>query len=255
MFFVQRSMRPLFYLEVRQIPELTLRESTPAERMYAYTQSVQIVAQTGCIGHLRGDMDSSGTGFFTSWDDHIASLKTEEFKREFDGVIRKLRTDPRYGGMLENRTSLARFCSEHPDSRMEDGVSCGFRADTEEYVYLCRLNPQKGDYNFYIYAYLKKRLDTHLRNASRGIRFIDSRYGSLFRIPDGGKIRITFPDGSRTELVCRYIDEYHLEAGRTLFHICEFAERMERNGNKVEPVSQTMEPEQRKEKRHAGIDR
>ena len=31
------------------------------------------------------------------------------------------------------------------------------------------------------------------------------------------------------ERVCRYIDERHCEVGNNLFHIGEFAERMERN--------------------------
>lgn len=40
--------------------EFTIRPMTMPERMYCYTQSQQIMAQTGCIGHLRGDMGSSG---------------------------------------------------------------------------------------------------------------------------------------------------------------------------------------------------
>lgn len=36
---------------------------TQAERSYCYTGSQQLDKQTGCIGHLRGDMDRSGKGF------------------------------------------------------------------------------------------------------------------------------------------------------------------------------------------------
>lgn len=68
------------------------------------------------------------------------------------------------------------------------------------------------------------------------IRFIDSRYNEKFRIPDGGTIRITFSNGEKTERTCRYIDDYHVKVGSNVFHICEFAERMEHNGNKVEPL-------------------
>ena len=45
--------------------EMTIRPMTKPERMYSYTQSRQIMGQTGCFGHLRGDMDSNGKGFFT----------------------------------------------------------------------------------------------------------------------------------------------------------------------------------------------
>ena len=41
-------------------------------------------------------------------------------------------------------------------------------------------------------------------------------------------------DGERT---CRYIDDYHLEVGTNLYHICEFAELCERNGHTVEPAA------------------
>ena len=34
------------------------------------------------------------------------------------------------------------------------------------------------------------------------------------------------------------IDEYHTEVGSNLYHICEFAERMERNGHAYEPKTE-----------------
>ena len=86
-------------------------------------------------------------------------------------------------------------------------------------------------------------MDTREKNPhnSKSIRFIDSHYNEQFRIADGDKIKITMPDGSSVERTCRYIDDYHLYVGNNCFHICEFAERMEQNGNKVEPINQ---PEQ-----------
>ncbi len=68
------------------------------------------------------------------------------------------------------------------------------------------------------------------------IRFIDSRYNTLFTIPDGGKITITYSNGEKAERECKYIDAYHAYIGNRCFHICEFAEVMERNGNKYEPT-------------------
>ena len=64
--------------------EMTIRPTTRTEDMYTYTQSSQIQGQTGCIGHLRADMDSNGEGFFSTWDDHRGDLKTDQFKEEFD---------------------------------------------------------------------------------------------------------------------------------------------------------------------------
>ena len=224
--------------------ELFLRVMTEAERKYAYTQSQQIIGQTGCIGHLRADMDSSGTGFYTSWDDHCADLKTDEFKEQFDAVISMLRFDERYGGVLKNRSSLAAYCYAHPDSGFGgDGREFGFRADTQQYAYLMRLNPNRGEYNIYVYCYRRDWLDQHMKRAEKGIRFIDPNYKEQFRIPDGDKIRILRGDGERRDCVCRFIDEYHVEVGGgwdNLFHICQFAEIMERNGNKVIPLRSSL---------------
>lgn len=64
-------------------------------------------------------------------------------------------------------------------------------------------------------------------------------YDEKFRIPDGDEIRVTAPDGESNDYECRYIDDYHLELNGTchsLYHIAEFAERMERNGNTVIPL-------------------
>lgn len=90
---------------------------------------------------------------------------------------------------------------------------------------------------------MREWLDRHIEKASRGIRFITPDYKEKFRIPDGDKIRITLSDGEQLDRTCRYIDDYHLEVGSNLYHICEFAERMEQNGNTVIPLRSSL-PEQ-----------
>ena len=75
------------------------------------------------------------------------------------------------------------------------------------------------------------------------IRFIDSSYKTLFHLPDGGRIRLTRPDGRQLEHVCHFIDEYHTKVGSYAYHICEFAEHMERSGTKYEPVDYIRDPE------------
>ncbi|NLD79649.1 MAG: hypothetical protein GX642_00555, partial [Smithella sp.] len=88
----------------------------------------------------------------------------------------------------------------------------------------------------YCYCYKRDWLDSHIKNAEKGIRFITPNYDEKFRIPDEDKIRILLSDGKTLDQTCRYIDEYHLEVGRNLYHICEFAERMEQNGNTIIPL-------------------
>ena len=66
------------------------------------------------------------------------------------------------------------------------------------------------------------------------IRFINSGYDTLFRIPDGGMVEIRFPDRTFTAK-CEYLDDYHTKIGDTVFHICEFAELLEHQVGTVHP--------------------
>jgi hypothetical protein len=67
------------------------------------------------------------------------------------------------------------------------------------------------------------------------IRFIDSDYNTLFTVPDGGNIVLAYSDGERVTRPCKFLDEYHTKIGSSIFHICEFAEKMERNGTTYAP--------------------
>lgn len=67
------------------------------------------------------------------------------------------------------------------------------------------------------------------------IRFIDSGYHELFRIPDCGVIQVEYPDGHTFTAKCGFIDEYHTLIAGNVFHICEWAERMEQNRANFEP--------------------
>jgi hypothetical protein len=216
---------------------MDIRVMLPAERSYTYSQSQQISMQTGCIGHLRADMDTNGEGFFSSWDDFRKDLKTQEFKDEFDDVINELREK---SNILSNRSALSKYCFSTPESAFGNDREYGVRVDTKSYAYLMRLNPYKGEYNLYCYCYVRDWLDKHLKQAERGIRFITPDYKEVFRIPDGDKIRITSSWGEKSEYTCRYIDDYHLEVGNNLYHICELAERMEQNGATITPLRSSL---------------
>lgn len=208
------------------------------EARYSYRNSQQISSQTGLIGYLRADMGTNGNEFWSTWNDYRKDLKTDDFKSEFDDVINSFREK---GQFLSDRQTLNRFCDDSQNAlefgeRYGAGRDYGVRVNTQDYAYLMRLNPHKGEYNLYCYCYRKDWLDHHLERARRGIRFINPHYKELFRIPDGDHIRITYPDGSHKDRTCRYIDDSHVEVDNNLYHICEFAEIMESNGNTVVPL-------------------
>ncbi len=83
---------------------------------------------------------------------------------------------------------------------------------------------------------LFQRQVRRMNNEKKEIRFIDSRYRELFRIQDGDSIEISYPNGDKVQRECTFIDEYHTQVGKSVFHICEFAERMEGIGAAYQPV-------------------
>ena len=218
--------------------EYEKRAMTEEEDKYSFRQSTQISGQCGLIGYLRADMDTDGNSFFSSWNDYREDLKTDEFKAELQEVINSLREE---GDILHSRSDLAKYCFSTPQSRMNTEQDYyGVRVDTKKYAYLLRLNPSPGEYNVYCYCYRRDWLDRHMQQAQKGIRFINSHYKQLFRIPDGDKVRILFSDGDRRDRTARYIDDYHVEVGDNLYHICEFAERMEASQAKVIPLRSSL---------------
>ena len=62
-------------------------------------------------------------------------------------------------------------------------------------------------------------------------------YPEAFRIKDGDSVKVTFAyDGEVDIQKCRHIDEVHLYIGNNAYHISELAEKLMKNGNKVEPI-------------------
>lgn len=218
-----------------------LRTINPVEELYTYKQSQQICMQTGFVGYLRADFDSNGKNFYSTWNEFNKTLKTPEFAADLDFIINEFRGKD---CMFQDRDKLKSFCNMHPEWKMvSDRDYYGVRVDTTNYSYMLRFTPRQGDYNIYCHCYKKEMLDKHLETAERGIRFIDPHYNEQFKIPDGDKVRITFQDGTTADRTCRYIDDYHVEVGSQLYHICQFAEIMQNNGNEVIPLRSSL-PEQ-----------
>ncbi len=80
-----------------------------------------------------------------------------------------------------------------------------------------------------------------MNDSIKMIRFIDSNYRELFQIPDGASIRVIYPPEDGRENVsqeCVFISDCHAKIGGTVFHLCQFAEAMERIGAHYEPAIQ-----------------
>ena len=213
-------------------------EATNEERLYASAQPSQIAAQTGYTAHYSASFADNGDELDSRLENVRSDGKNEEGEKELEKLIEQLKTDKACGAPLSGRTALSRFCFHHTTAKMPDMDGWqAFRADSGDFAFIIRVNPRPGEANIHIFIYISKWLDSHIEAARRGIRFIDPSYNELFRIPDGGKVKIAYPDGKAVTRAVRYIDDYHAEIGNGLYHICEFAESMESGGCTVEPVT------------------
>ena len=226
---------------------MTIRPLTEAEARFTYTESANIQSYTGCIGHLRADFGSAGTAFYSSWEDHILANKSAAFMEEIDHVVNTLRGFEGSGfeTFLKDRASFRKYFASLPMLECEKSLRF-VGAFTDAHAYLMRLDNREGVYDLYCYCYKREVLENHINAAKAGIRFIDPNYEERFRLHDGDSIRIITPDGTTVDRSVSYIDDYHFELGPSfspnVFHICEFAEGVERNGTVIIPLRKSLPP-------------
>lgn len=124
------------------------------EKDFTFQHSI-VPEQLGLIGHLRGDFGPSGMEFWTTFFDAVPALKTQEFKDDFDMMVNHLRS--KKCGLLRNRADMISYAEKNDTCRFDTflGTSYIFRIDTKSYRYYLRCLPQKGNYNFYLWCYVK----------------------------------------------------------------------------------------------------
>lgn len=103
------------------------------------------------IGHMRGDF-AGGQEFHHSWFDYQPAFNTTEFKADFEKAVDMFRKT-----VLKDVYTMSRFCNQYRKALIENSnhAHC-FKANSAKYQYYLRATPRKGEYNFYIYCYLKE---------------------------------------------------------------------------------------------------
>ncbi|MBQ6467564.1 MAG: DUF3846 domain-containing protein [Clostridia bacterium] len=202
---------------------MVISELTQQYELYAQKQSRQIGGDAGQILFQRTTLD--GAKKESSVEHYNERYNTYEFRKDFAQVLSALNRDEG-GFLLNSETECKEYLTEHPN---------GIMVETDAYTYLIKGNAESAEVD--IYAYVGGYLDEHIKQAEKGIRFINTNYKELFRIPDGGKIVINYNDGSAPEEeVCRFIDNYHFQTENGgIYHISQFAEICEENNYTVEP--------------------
>ena len=63
---------------------LNIREMLPKERDYAYTQSYQLMSQSGCIALMRGDFGNGGTNhyLYRAYKDGVSETQIDNLKEK-----------------------------------------------------------------------------------------------------------------------------------------------------------------------------
>ena len=272
-----------------QVPKL--RVTSSAEDLYAFPQSPSITYSTGFIGCLKGEFEDNSlftlwsdaakhlkTGEFVSDINSVLNALKEKTLLNRKNMRSYCRShssammsgkEEQYGFRVDTdqysylfrlrvgahdreiKTNMGTMPIE--DYRELVASQRGFDsyADMRRQGYRLPSERNEDLSDVHCYCYRKDMLDTHMRQAERGISFLDEHYEERFRLPDGGRIRVTFANDDRQDFVCRYVDDYHFEMGTSgeanCRHINQFAEKMAQCGCLVEPLDKM--PEQKKEEK------
>ena len=127
----------------------------------------------GCIGHLHADFDT-GKSFFSTWWPENDSLKTQEFKDEFDKIINYFRRESETP-ILKSRSDMYNNCFNlKPTRSTTDREISGFKVVTEKHTYYLRCNPRMGEYNLYAFCYNTQAFDKF-----KNTRFVEQNFDAV----------------------------------------------------------------------------
>lgn len=231
---------------------LHIREAIEAEKLYFEQQPYTLNRTTGQIGVLKADISKAG-GFCPVWMPITPEFITDSFTEDFEKTIIQLR----FGNLsdihsciyqednicfLKDKTKLIRWCLNHKKGMLNQDRPevYGFRVDSNEYVYMMRIELDSDLYNLYCFCYKRNVLDAHLMNSSNGIELYANEYSSKkIRIPDGGRVQICYPNGEVKRTHCRFIDAQHVQIGlgeMNLFHVYELAELQYKYHIIIDPI-------------------
>lgn len=130
-------------------PAFALEPSLDAAMFYSGSP-----AEPRCIGHLRVDF-GSGHEFWTAWQPHAAHAPNDAvFKTELDALVNVLRKS-----LFKSRAHMYKYIADHPVPPLAAVCRAyGYSVHTSICDYYIRCMPEPGDYNAYVYCYLKEAL-------------------------------------------------------------------------------------------------
>lgn len=202
---------------------LTIRPCTDMEAEFAYGQPKAVRLFAGGMGYIRGDFDRTGTGFFTTSfltdKGYSKPVITQEIRNTITEMIEAMRSNPKTGFPLRDRSSMRRYQGNYPGKPLETPLSGSIETavrvdDSRGITIILRLKPSRGDYDFYAHCFKTDALDRMLDGRAHGIELrtlatdkllVHLNHGdSLYVVSKSGEVEIT--------LKPVYLDENHFYA-------------------------------------------
>ena len=137
----------------KKILAVQLRPASIDEAGLFYALKPEQDHALGCIGHVRMDFGSSGKEFWHSWHPRgDEALNNSAFKEELNAVVDELRE-----GVLSSLSGMTHYCATH-SGEIPGGwrQNYGYVLDTENYRYMLRCNPYRGEYQAYLTCFDKR---------------------------------------------------------------------------------------------------
>lgn len=211
--------------------EMNIHPILPEERVcMGWHNHRELNEKTGCIGYLTANLNTRAPEFESSWRDRTKALNTPDFTDDFNDMMDTLRQ-----GILKSPGELQAYCAIHSANALLDGPNSnglyGFRIDTGRYSYMLVCSFHSTDCRLRLNAFSFLALDRYMRESRNGIPILDQQGHEQFRMPDGGKLKVTSPDGFSGFCTVRYFDkerlvlfdEFHEGAIRSVRELPEWA--------------------------------
>lgn len=201
------------------------------ERKYTFRSCTDIEVRCGLIGYMKIDMPSDRAEISKQWVSINERLDTESFQNEFKDILSVI------GKTFSNKESLRVYYNTHYGFHYTDvnNSFVGLRIITDVYCYLLRINPSSDIDSLVIFCYIQERLKNHIRNAAKGIHFIDTKNREVLTIRDGDGITL-YPGCVQPPMLCRYIDPFTCRIGSKVWKLKDLADHLEKIGKIIRPA-------------------
>ena len=195
------------------------------ERKYTFRSCTDIEVRSGFIGQMIIDMSSTFSKANKTWYPFNKRLETNDFQSDFNSILSVI------GMNFSDKDKLRVYFNTHYSLTFSDGTNnyAGIKISTNKYCYLIRINPSGNTKSISAFCYLQDRLKNHMRNATKGIHFVNKDNEELVTISDGGSI-VIHPCSMHTPIVCRYIDPFTCRIGSKIWNLRDFADYLMKKG-------------------------